>query len=70
MNSRMDGLLSTNVFDDSFHMKILKESLVKTIHDIDFTFSNVSVLLFLKIFRAFFIYLVCYPKFTNIPAFA
>lgn len=42
MNSRMDGLLSTNVFDDSFHMEILKESLVRAIDDIDSTFSKVS----------------------------
>lgn len=42
MNCRLDGLLLTNVFEDSFHMEILKESLVRAIHDIDSTFSKVS----------------------------
>ncbi|XP_078173046.1 kinase superfamily protein isoform X2 [Carex rostrata] len=41
---RLDGLLLTNVFEDSFHMEILKESLVKAIHDIDSTFSKEALL--------------------------
>ncbi|KAJ3697501.1 hypothetical protein LUZ61_001206 [Rhynchospora tenuis] len=41
---RMDGLLSTNFLDDSYYMEILKESLVRAIHDIDSTFSNEAFL--------------------------
>ncbi|PKA48805.1 Putative protein phosphatase 2C 76 [Apostasia shenzhenica] len=32
--------MSSTIFDEAFHLEILKESLVRTIHDIDVTFSK------------------------------
>lgn len=31
---------SSTIFDESFHLEILKESLLRTIHDIDVTFTK------------------------------
>lgn len=46
MNYRFDQPLPTNFSDDSFHMEILKESLVRALHDIGFTFSKESTVQF------------------------
>lgn len=35
--------------DDSFHLEILKEALLRAIHDIDATFSKASWLMFLRL---------------------
>jgi hypothetical protein len=40
--SRLQNTFSAN-FDDSFHLEILKEALLRAIHDIDAKFSEVSL---------------------------